>query len=93
MGSHPELAHTIEDRSTLELRDVLAEISRSIRWCGQMRDETQGHRFDRLEYVKLQATLIDSYLRILRQTEMETEIRSLQAVSAHLRAQADGNEL
>ena len=93
MGSHPELVGTIQDRSTLELRDLLAEISRSILWCGRMRDQAQGQAFDRLEYVKLQATLIDSYLRILRQTEMETEIRSLQAVSAHLRAEADGNEL
>jgi hypothetical protein len=89
----PEQADTIEDRSTLELRDVLAEISKSIMWCGKMRDGPQGHTLDRLEYVKLQATLIDSYLRILRQTEMETEIRSLQALSAHMRAQADGNEV
>jgi hypothetical protein len=88
----PEQADMIEDRSTLELRDVLAEISRSIRWCGRMRDQPDRIGFG-LEYVKVQAMLVDSYLRILRSTEMEQEIRQLQAVSAHIRAQADGNEL
>jgi hypothetical protein len=88
-----ERSDTIEDRSTLELRDLLAEISRSIRWCGRMRDQPQGVAFERLEYVKLQASLIDTYLHIVRSTEMEQEIRQLQALSAHMRAKADGNEL
>ena len=93
MATQPEQANIIEDRSTLELRDVLAEISRSIRWCGRMRDQPQGAAFERFEYVKLQASLVDTYLHILRSTEMEQEIRQLQAVSDHMRAQADGNEL
>jgi hypothetical protein len=92
MAPHPERQDTIEDRSTLELRDLLAEISRSIRWLGKMRDQPDRSGFG-LEYVKVQATLIDSYLKILKTTELEQEIRQLQALSAHMRAQADGNEL
>ena len=93
MLAHPELQDTLDDRSTLRLVDVLAQLSRSIELLGRYRDQTHGQHYEKLEYIRLQASLIDTYLHCLQSTEMEKEIRDLQALSARMRADAEGNEL
>ena len=57
------------------------------------RDQSTGQHFEKLKYIRLQASLIDTYLHCLQSTETEQEIRHLEAMSARLRAEADGNDL